>query len=235
MVSPATRRREALSVGWYFSCDCWRCSDREEAGTHLSSFTCSGLSRRQDSWGELTSEETCPGLVTAINSLQSSSDYRCDLCATVFSSQLVTGLRDELTDMLAMTDQSDVLGLEFLLEMYGTALHRTHSIILTIKRFLIYIYGRSSQFCSEERLAKKIQFCGDILAVCDLVMPGLTRERGLTLYELAMAQVQSELEQPALIKQQLEEAERCLQFERPGTFEHLIQNKVKQLRQYLEL
>ena len=48
-------------------------------------------------------------------------------------------------------------------------------------------------------------------------------------------QVQSERDQPAEIKQQLEEAERCLQFERPGTFEHLIQNKVKQMRQYLEL
>ena len=237
-VSPlddTVRRREALSVGWYFSCECWRCADREEAGTNLSSFSCSGLSSRQDSWGCSTSKESCPGLVTAVNILQSSTDYRCEQCDTVFSSQLVTALRDEITDMLAMTDQSDVLGLEFLLEMYGSVLHQTNSIILTIKRFLIYIYGRSSQFCSEERLAKKVEWCEEILSVCDLVMPGLTRERGLTLYELAMAQVQSQLGQSAQIKQQLEEAERCLQFERPGTFEHLIQNKVKQMKQYLEL
>ena len=191
MLNSAVRRREALSVGWFFSCECWRCTDREEAGTNLSSFTCSGLSSRQeDSWSRQTSQESqCSGLVTAINILQSSTDYRCDQCPAVFSSQMVTGLRSEVVDMLAMTDQSDVPCLEFLLEMYGNVLHRTNSIILTIKRYLIYMYGRSSQFCTEEMLAKKIQFCGDILAVCDLVMPGLTRERGLTLYELAMAQV----------------------------------------------
>ena len=189
-MNSGVRRREALSVGWFFSCECWRCADREEAGTNLSSFTCSGLSKRQDGWGGLTSQESsCPGLVTAVNILQDSSDYRCEQCATIFSSNLVTGLRDEVADMLAMTEQSDVLGLEFLLEMYGTVLHGTNSIILTIKRYLIYIYGRSSQCCTEEMLAKKIQFCGEILAVCDLVMPGLTRERGLTLYELVMAQV----------------------------------------------
>ena len=191
-VSPledTVRRREALSVGWYFSCECWRCADREEAGTNLSSFSCSGLSSRQDSWGDTSRESQCPGLVTAINILQSSTDYQCDHCPAVFSSNLVNTLRNEVADMLAMTDQSDVLGLEFLLEMYGNVLHRTNSNILTIKRYLIYMYGRSSQFCTEEMLAKKIQFCGDILAVCDLVMPGLTRERGLTLYELAMAQV----------------------------------------------
>ena len=48
-VSPmdsTARRREALSVGWYFWCQCARCQDKTELGTHLSSLKCSGLSQR---------------------------------------------------------------------------------------------------------------------------------------------------------------------------------------------
>ena len=234
-VSPlegTVRRREALSVGWYFSCHCERCEDSSEAGTNLSSFYCSGLAQREDSWG--TSRSTCEGVVKAVDILEPETDYQCDLCANIYSSQLVTGLREEVGEMLAMTSKSDVLGLEFLLEMYGKSLHKCHSIVLTIKRHLIYIYGRAAEYCSEECLMKKVEFCEDILATCDLVMPGLTRERGLTLYEFIMASVQAQLKQPEQLRHLLEEAEQCLQFERKGTFEYFILSKVKLMMQYLE-
>ena len=81
---------------------------------------------------------------------------------------------------------------------------------------------------------KKVEFCEDILATCDLVMPGLTRERGLTLYEFIMASVQAQLKQPEQLRHLLEEAEQCLQFERKGTFEYFILSKVKLMMQYLE-
>ena len=42
-VSPlegTVRRREALRVGWFFSCQCARCEDSGELGTNLSSLSC---------------------------------------------------------------------------------------------------------------------------------------------------------------------------------------------------
>ena len=234
-VSPlqsTVRRREGLKVGWYFSCECERCGDSSESGTDLSSFSCSGLREREDRWG---TSSPCPGVVRAVNSLQADTDYHCHNCPNIFSSNLVTGLREEVEEMLAMTDKSDVMGLEFLLEMYGKSLHRSNSTVLTIKRHLIYIYGRSAEYCDEERLAKKIEFCEDILSACDVLMPGLTKERGLTLYELIMATVQAQVKQPEDLLDLLKEAEKCLQFERKGTFEFVILSKVRLMLQYLDV
>ena len=55
--------------------------------------------------------------------------------------------------------------------------------MLTIKRHLIYIYGRYKDHCSEESLAKKIKYCEEILLVCDVVMPGKTTEENITIMQ----------------------------------------------------
>ena len=57
--------------------------------------------------------------------------------------------------------------------------------------------------------------------------------RGLTLYELIMASIQSGTKQPEDMVDLLEEADRCLQFEREGSFEFSIKKKIKLLLQYI--
>lgn len=44
-------------------------------------------------------------------------DYTCDTCGRVFSGDLVTGLRQELEEMLDMTDKYDAPNLQFLLQV----------------------------------------------------------------------------------------------------------------------
>ena len=83
-----------------------------------------------------------------------------------------------------------VAGLEFLLGMYEKYFHPNHSLLLTIKRHLIYIYGRYrdqrvsctypdtrryADYCTPEMLAAKLNYCDQLLAVLDILMPGLTR------------------------------------------------------------
>ena len=83
-----------------------------------------------------------------------------------------------------------VAGLEFLLGMYEKYFHPNHSLLLTIKRHLIYIYGRYrdhcllcipryipryADYCEPEMLAAKLNYCDQLLAVLDILMPGLTR------------------------------------------------------------
>ena len=53
--------------------------------------------------------------------------------------------------------------------------------------------------------------------------------RGLTLFELITASIQSGSKQLQEMENLLQEAERCLQFEKKGTFEFSIQNKVNYL------
>ena len=131
--------------------------------------------------------------------------------------------------------------------MYESMFHPNHSLMLALKRYLIYIYGRSKDYSSEEDLAKKIKYCEDILAVCDVVMPGkdtwvikfikriagLTRERGLTLYELIIANIQSRSKQPEDMMDWIKDAQSCLQYEREGTFEFSVKSKIDYMLSYL--
>ena len=59
--------------------------------------------------------------------------------------------------------------------MYSSCFHPRHSLLLTVKRHLIYIYGRGPDSCAPEQLAAKLEYCDQLLAVLDTLMPGLTR------------------------------------------------------------
>ena len=54
----------------------------------------------------LATSPTCPG-----------SEYRCDTCQQVYTDHVVTGLRQELEEMIDMTEKYDCPGLEFLLQV----------------------------------------------------------------------------------------------------------------------
>ena len=87
-----------------------------------------------------------------------------------------------------------------------TKFHENHSLILQLKTGLVKQMGRGEggglEGAGEEVLGKKVEFlhmhlhlhlhphlqveyCTSILAVLDMVLPGLTRQRGFMLYELA--------------------------------------------------
>ena len=59
--------------------------------------------------------------------------------------------------------------------MYSACFHPRHALLLAVKRHLIYIYGRGPDSCAPEQLAAKLEYCDQLLAVLDIVMPGLTR------------------------------------------------------------
>ena len=117
----------------------------------------------------------CDGLVMARDPGDQETEWGCEACGATYTASLVTGLLMELGEMLEMTGQGDLGGLEFLVTMYEGCLHPRHSVMLTIKRYLIYIYGRSPEASQPEHLERKIEYCGQILEACDVVMPGVTR------------------------------------------------------------
>ena len=71
------------------------------------------------------------------------------------------------------------------MDKYGQVLHPCHYLITAIKRYLLYGYaGSPGANPGPELLAKKLSFAMDILKQYDIVSPGLTKERGLTLFEV---------------------------------------------------
>ena len=105
-------------------------------------------------------------------------DWECEVCGATHPGSLVAGLRREVEDMLEMTGQADHGGLEWLVTMYQGCLHPRHALLLTIKRYLINIYGRSPDASQPEHLERKIEYCGQILEACEVVMPGKARYKG---------------------------------------------------------
>jgi len=116
---------------------------------------------------------------------------------------------------LKKTSKTDLLGLEKLLEVNKSFLYSSHSIILAIKRHIIYIYGRNPEVC--------MNFCKELL--------GLTKERGLAMYELFVSC--SQQGQADQLLDLLKEAKQCLEHEREGTFEYEVRAKVNLILQYM--
>ena len=112
----------------------------------------------------------------------------------------------------------------------------------------IYVYGRKPgrllHQLPPELVSRKRELCEDLMAVLDVITPGLTKERGLTLFELASVMLfqadrgegHSGMKALRKCEEILAEAVRCLRHERPETFEHFVMLASKrQLRQCADL
>ena len=126
--------------------------------------------------------------------------------------------------------QSDKEALRMMITSAGRYLHPNHSLMVAAKRYLLY----QLEAGDPERMA----LAQEILAILDVLTPGLTKERGLTLFEIhhgKLRKLKSDLEMPISndeakqMQSRLEEimhlglaARQCLQFESPHTFEGRI-------------
>ena len=219
-------RRTHLKDGWFFDCECDRCRDPTEASTLCSAFLC----------------PKCQGPVLPVDPLNRLSDWRCRKCDHSQDWETLSQIENELSLKLDDNENDikcNVEVLENVLNEAARVLYPTHYLIIAIKRYLLYGYSP----VDAKLLAKKLSFARDILSQYDVLCPGTTRERGLTLFEvfranfqLAKLEFKMEGDQMSLAeeKQQqvmdrlsrcqndVREAIRCLRFEKPGSFEHMI-------------
>jgi len=215
-VSPADdtqTRGAALRAGWYFSCQCTRCADPREGGSLLTAYKCDGLGG------------PCPGIVLADFPLDLGTAYSCQQCGHKFPNRnwevqlVVSKLSGQLESAGSCMEK-----LEALLERAEVVLWPLHAVMLATKRKLIYVYGKSRETSSLWHLQRKAEFCQELVSAYNLVVPGLTKERGLTMWELYLATSQQGREEGDL--NLLEEAEPCLRHERPGSYEWKCWKKI---------
>lgn len=76
----------------------------------------------------------------------------------------------------------------FLFSRYRNVLHKNHYLNLSAKHNLCQVYGRTDKhmlhLMSEADLKRKEEYCRDLLSVIDILEPGLSRLRGVIMYEL---------------------------------------------------
>ena len=171
------KRREHLLENKFFECQCSRCADPTELGTYSGALIC---------------PKCRTGCVLSTDPLNAEADWKCTNVGkcpgykiTSRSMQLLT---DKISQELENLDCSDIIGMETFLEKYRNVLHPTHYLNLSVKLSLSQLYGRANGYLidelSEDLLARKQEICEEIMKIFNIIEPGYTRLRGVTLYEM---------------------------------------------------
>ncbi|XP_073955972.1 SET domain-containing protein SmydA-8-like [Choristoneura fumiferana] len=213
VLSPTLTRRDFLLESKFFWCDCPRCADPTELGSHLSTLKCSKCDN---------------GVILATNPLDSEAAWQCTdkNCGFKTSS---AAMRKLLAVVQAEVDQLDALEpgaqaietREATLKKYKSVFHPRHALLLSLKLALAQLYGRVAGYGIDELpdllLERKAELARLVLAALDAVAPGDTRMRGMMLYELhaplmflARSEFSAGLITQEKLKERLQEPIACL-------------------------
>ncbi|CAF4877795.1 unnamed protein product [Pieris macdunnoughi] len=190
------KRREHIRLSKFFECHCRRCSDPSELGTFASAFRC----------------PRCSGRILSTAPLEPRAPWRCldSACTYTMTAGGVQAMLKRLTEELEQIDANDVEGFEKFLHKYRNVLHDNHYLCLSALHSLSQLYGKISGFMihemPESQLHRKIEICRDLMKVFDVIEPGYSRLRGITLYELhapLMVLTTRDFERKAITKENL--------------------------------
>ncbi|XP_050677124.1 SET domain-containing protein SmydA-8-like isoform X2 [Leptidea sinapis] len=168
------KRREHIRLSKFFECCCKRCSDPSELGTYVSAFRC----------------PKCGGRVLSTAPLEPAAVWRCvdGRCEYSMPAGAAQAMLMRITDELEQIDANDVTGFEKFLVKYRNVLCSSHYLCLSALHSLSQLYGKVTSHMihemSEDQLLRKVEVCRDLMKVFDIIEPGYSRLRGITLYEL---------------------------------------------------
>ncbi|XP_055598201.1 SET domain-containing protein SmydA-8-like [Uranotaenia lowii] len=217
------KRRQHLFDCKFFWCQCKRCSDPTEFGTNCSSLKCSKCSK---------------GLVISTNPLDQDASWKCNHCSYEISATVIVQLLDRLFTELDGIDANSIELYEQFISKYRSTLHENHYLILSAEHSLCSLYGKIDGYLMSdltiEQIKRKETICRHLLALVEDIEPGLSRLRGVIMYELhapIMIEAKYRFETKQLnmsqVKRSLDEAlkllklsARILSFEPPGSPEH---------------
>lgn len=232
---PTLVRREFLKESKFFECKCDRCSDPTELGTHMGSLKCSKCDN---------------GTVISTDPLSFDCAWKCSNCDYSTTAQdvrkIYEAIQNELDAIEWLADAKAIEQREFILKKYGTVLHQKNAYMTILRTALTQLYGRIESYGLNDLpnllLERKIELCNSLLEVLNVVEPGLSRIRGVTLYELHAPQMvlaknlyNSNVISKQEFRRKMEEAletlhksVKILKHELPGTNEKQLADVAKQ-------
>lgn len=232
-------RRKKLKEGWYFDCKCSRCQDPTEYGTLISATRCLRC-------GE--------GTILPLDPLNSSDEavWRCDVCMKEAKLEAIHKLVSYFLEKVKHPQVSNsVEALEDMLEKATKLLHPNHYIVTLIRVMMnnAYIqltdrmFGEGGDYQDQpipcEVYMRRKELLDETHKLIDVLDPGLTRRRGLSLFETSTCHLQLgrllyeserfpledfiQLLSSEIVS--LKEAIECLEASREGTNEAIIHYK----------
>ena len=161
------RRRTHLKATKFFDCQCRRCGDPTELGTHLSSLACPKCNGQQFTVPEDPLDPDCY--------------WKCldDDCQYRIGSSRVQQLLNCLQRKADALNYDDVSGLESFIDDWSPILHPNHFILIGIKYYLCHFYGNAPGYqlreMSVQLLDRKIQLCKELLNIAQVLEPGASK------------------------------------------------------------
>ncbi|XP_066259823.1 SET domain-containing protein SmydA-8-like [Euwallacea similis] len=174
---PTLVRREFLRESKYFECTCQRCADPTELGTHMSSLKC----QRCDN-----------GVIVSTNALDDLCEWKCTHCDFKTHGRAVrkvfAAIQNEVDQVEWVGGPEGIQQRETIFKKYRSVLHPKNAYMTILRSALTQMYGKAEGYTLEDLpdvvLERKIELCQHLLEVLDVIEPGRSRIRGMTLYEL---------------------------------------------------
>lgn len=165
-----------MTKGKYFLCKCARCEDPTELGTHLSSLKC-----QQCKNGILVQNKN-EALWKCLTNGCNETNENIEL--------ILRNIRYHVNRIGPFIDE-----IEAFLARYSDILHSNHYIFIEMKQRLAalirHMGERDESYTRSEKLIKrKIELCKEILPLLDVLQPGISRLKGIALYEQFLPFVQ---------------------------------------------
>lgn len=174
---PTLVRREFLQESKFFDCACERCADKSELGTHSSSLKC---------------QKCDNGVIMSNNPLDNQCEWSCTHCDFKTNSAAVRKIfsiiQADLDNVEYLFGSEGIQERETLYKKYKSVLHPKNAYMTILRSGLIQLYGKAEGYTLEDLpdiiLERKVELCYQLLEVLDVIEPGNSRIRGVTLYEL---------------------------------------------------
>jgi len=171
-------RQQHLQETKYFTCTCQRCSDPTELGTEFSSLRC---------------PNSCTGYLSAVSPTASDDDgssslWECNVCK---KSEVAGGYVDKVIrsigEELVRLERGVPEACQNFIKKHSQNLHPNHYYLMDVKLALSQMIGQQANTLnelSEKDLVYKQKLCMEILGVANVISPGISRLRGVIMYEL---------------------------------------------------
>lgn len=154
-------RREHLKVNKYFLCTCKRCADPSEMNSNFSSVKCT---------------ECMEGYLMSAAPLDELANWICSKCNFVASLEKIKAitvkLGEEVEKLLVSPTIYEIE--KFIDDKSKTLIHRNHFHLFEVKHTLLQMYGRQDNL-NDENVKKKENLCQELLKICFILDPGLSR------------------------------------------------------------
>ncbi|XP_076223616.1 uncharacterized protein LOC116430906 isoform X2 [Nomia melanderi] len=176
VINGTSGRREHLRGGKYFECECSLCKDPYEMGSYMSCILCP---RCREGYVGVKNPLT-------INPYEKNMRWQCNRCRRSIGGRLVRATLNISRTLIEDTDDNDIRGLETLTTKLARSFHPNHYLMLSLKQKLLAAYRKEMGTPNPQKkcMQKMLDTCKEVCDVLEIVEPGISRLKGIMLYEM---------------------------------------------------